>query len=287
MQLIVFVKDEHKLNVTNIEYKQENTGFLSILPNKGGLRISFNIYGTYVTFISCHLAAHEGYKKCHIRNESTVEILGGLRLGDKKDYDISSLSHHTIWMGDMNYRVTFGKKTPADIDRKSKDEIIKLETPEIKGSPMEDENQNDEEEDEDDEFIMSGKLATLQNTTPKEVVSITDHNKISSLITNRNWSSILELDELNREIKGGRALCDFTPLTPTFPPTFKRIRQSAIESSTTTNIENPLLYYNKKRLPSYTDRILYKSLPGFKKNLIVTGFESVEQIQSSDHKPVR
>ena len=96
MQLLVFIRDEHAEYIDSIEVKQENTGFLSILPNKGGLRISFNVYGTYLTFISCHLAAHEGYKKCHVRNESTVEILGGLRVGDKKDFDISSVSHHTV-----------------------------------------------------------------------------------------------------------------------------------------------------------------------------------------------
>lgn len=119
MQLIIFAHKSLQADIHHIEVKNENTGFLSIFPNKGGLRISFTIYGTYLTFISCHLAAHEGIKKCHIRNESTSEILGGLRVGDKK-YDISCFSHHTIWMGDMNYRITMDKHTPADLDANDK-----------------------------------------------------------------------------------------------------------------------------------------------------------------------
>ncbi len=41
-----------------------------------------------------------------------------------------------------------------------------------------------------------------------------------------------------------------------------------------------------QRVPSYCDRILYKSLPGVRKNLKLGGFQCVESISTSDHKPV-
>ena len=45
-------------------------------------------------------------------------------------------------------------------------------------------------------------------------------------------------------------------------------------------------FYDKKRIPSYTDRVLYKSFSGFQKNLQLLDFKSCEDVPSSDHKPV-
>ena len=45
-------------------------------------------------------------------------------------------------------------------------------------------------------------------------------------------------------------------------------------------------FYDKKRIPSYTDRVLYKSLPGFIDNMKLLSFHSCEDVPSSDHKPV-
>ena len=60
-----------------------------------------------------------------------------------------------------------------------------------------------------------------------------------------------------------------------FKPTFKVARDKVEET------------YNIKRLPAYTDRVLYKSYPGFRNNLKVTEFTSVPAFTTSDHKPVR
>ena len=45
-------------------------------------------------------------------------------------------------------------------------------------------------------------------------------------------------------------------------------------------------FYHHKRLPSYTDRILTSSLPGFESLLEPISFKSCEDACSSDHKPV-
>ena len=115
MQLIVYAKESLAKYITNIEQSAENTGFLHVFPNKGGLCVSFHVHGTSLAFISCHLTAHEGVKNCCFRNESTKEILGGVRSGDKR-FDPSAKTHHTFWMGDMNYRITFDKRTPGDLN---------------------------------------------------------------------------------------------------------------------------------------------------------------------------
>jgi hypothetical protein len=111
---MVFIRKDIKSLVTNIEKYAENTGFLHVFPNKGGICMSLKVRGTTLAFVSCHLTAHEGADKCYMRNESVKEILGGIRVG-KSQYDIVNTSHHVIWMGDMNYRITFDTETPGDI----------------------------------------------------------------------------------------------------------------------------------------------------------------------------
>lgn len=98
LQLYVFAKNGLKSRITNIEQSIENTGFLGVFPNKGGLLVSFHVDGTKFAFVSCHLAAHEGVKYCEARNASIIEILGGVRAGDKR-YDVSEQFHHVFWMG--------------------------------------------------------------------------------------------------------------------------------------------------------------------------------------------
>lgn len=120
MQLLVFAKTslESSINREKIDMSTENTGLFHILPNKGGISVSFNVDDTKFTCISCHLAAHEGVTKCAIRNDSTVEILNGLRSrGD--DFDPSQKAHHTFWMGDLNYRITFDTAMPSHSDTTS------------------------------------------------------------------------------------------------------------------------------------------------------------------------
>lgn len=73
--MFIFVKERLRQSVSNMQVKVENTGFLHVLPNKGGLVCSFEINGTRLAFISCHLTAHEGVKHCEARNSSIIEIL--------------------------------------------------------------------------------------------------------------------------------------------------------------------------------------------------------------------
>jgi hypothetical protein len=106
----------------------------------------------------------------------------------------------------------------------------------------------------------------------------------------------LKFDELNREIRDNRALKGFTALQPSFPPTFKRGRHICIQDPKTimagfnTEEEKDAHFaelYHHKRTPSYTDRILHRSLPRFERNLLTKSFVSLEHLDTSDHKPVR
>lgn len=130
--------------------------------------------------------------------------------------------------------------------------------------------------------------------------------KVFELIEMEQWPVLLGYDELNREMISGRILNGFHALQPSFPPTFKRKRHVVIRKAAdalgdvATNKEYLLSvngpadaedridkFYDPKRIPSFTDRILTKSLPGFRENLTPEVFESIENATSSDHKPVR
>ena len=320
LQLIIFIKRQLYLEGIHSEVltSAENTGFLHLLPNKGGVCISFRVFGTLLAFVSCHLTAHEGVANCALRNQSIEEILGGIRSGFKEVVDPSVNSHHIFFIGDMNYRTTFDKRNPGDLDEKERKALVpQVSTTSIVNEPMEDPAREEDVFSDDDDGDGDGDDLT-NDDLPLTSGKSTELLRVCDLIANRDWSSILNFDELNRELNGNRVLCGFTALTPDFPPTFKRLRHvvlppnrdvaqvademqvqitkealASVSLKATNNkkkqgpIHPALAFYHGKRLPSYTDRILYKSLPGFASQLLVDGFESVEAMTSSDHKPVR
>ena len=98
MQIYVMVRKNLFDAISNFEERLENTGFLHVFPNKGGILVSFDLYGTTLSFITCHLTAHEGVAFCAMRNDSIKEILGVLELATR-DLMFRIKKHHVFWMG--------------------------------------------------------------------------------------------------------------------------------------------------------------------------------------------
>eukprot|EP01035_Chromulina_nebulosa_P023805 gene23805-30883_t len=337
LQMFLFVQKSLTPRITVIEKKVENTGFLHLFPNKGGLLVSLTIDGTKLAFVSCHLTAHEGVKHCEQRNNSIMEILGGARTRDTR-FDVAEQSHHIFWMGDMNYRTTFN---PAEPKTKTKAPVVAKSgstdpnSPVTPATPVTHEDITLKPADDNDSESSDSEASQGR---AKEM------SQVYELIAKENWETILHHDELNREIRANRVLNGFTALQPHFPPTFKRIRHVGITKqinelsgreynlecrippiqtqqqglsfrslskriSATTNDEPNTSgnskpnstpdksnsdssceyvdeFYDKKRIPSFTDRVLFKSAPIFAENIHTDFFESCESVSSSDHKPV-
>jgi endonuclease/exonuclease/phosphatase family metal-dependent hydrolase len=328
MQLYLFAKGSLKHRIGNLEMSIENTGFLHVFPNKGGLLVTFDVDGTKLAFVSCHLTAHEGVTHCEQRNASIVEILGGVRAGDK-NIDITEQFHHVFWMGDMNYRLTFDSAQPANTKKniallnsivsnnamgstspdsvqivlgsgEGGNENTHLDEKKALEGLGDDDSDGGEDEGDDSE--------NPSNLPPKKLAKIQNRKKILDMIVKEQWRELLELDELNREIAAKRVLNDFNALQPHWPPTFKRTRMLSIlpkpgsdgethwqlkksnaSSEGTSTHEGRAVddYYNHKRIPSFTDRILHKSMRTFATNLTNEFFLSSENALSSDHKPVK
>eukprot|EP00538_Stauroneis_constricta_P000650 CAMPEP_0119551520 /NCGR_PEP_ID=MMETSP1352-20130426/4750_1 /TAXON_ID=265584 /ORGANISM="Stauroneis constricta, Strain CCMP1120" /LENGTH=560 /DNA_ID=CAMNT_0007597593 /DNA_START=80 /DNA_END=1762 /DNA_ORIENTATION=- len=91
----------------DIVIRCENTGIGGVLANKGGIVTTLTYQKTRITFLSAHLAAHEGEQYYIARCDNIREILRGAKTYDK--YDAAISSHHMFILGDLNFRSKFGE----------------------------------------------------------------------------------------------------------------------------------------------------------------------------------
>lgn len=101
-----------------------------------------------------------------------------------------------------------------------------------------------------------------------------DVELIRSMIEREDWDGINDCDELAKALHRHDCLAGFKTLKCNFPPTFKVERGEGF-------------VYNEKRIPSYTDRILWKSSDGLDANVGPLAYEPCPDFVTSDHKPVR
>eukprot|EP00978_Attheya_sp_CCMP212_P014424 scaffold36747_cov46-Attheya_sp.AAC.2 len=111
MRLVVLVK--HNVPVDHVTVVAENTGLASVLANKGGIVATLTIQQTRLSFLSCHLEAHEGAGHYAGRISNLAEILHGTR--PSVFCDASLTSHYMFVNGDLNFR--------SRIEESSRDEI--------------------------------------------------------------------------------------------------------------------------------------------------------------------
>lgn len=130
----------------------------------------------------------------------------------------------------------------------------------------------------------------------------------------RVWDDLLAHDELRNLMHDARVLFGFEEAPIAFPPTFRRVRGVAgltrdptrpwtheqLEKVYTTVIpthcsqrggvvydgSNTAVDAAQVRVPSYTDRILFRSLPDMRDRLHCSLYTSCEAVSCSDHKPV-
>jgi len=86
--------------------------------------------------------------------------------------------------------------------------------------------------------------------------------------------TLMDTDELKGALDAKKVLAGWLTAKPEFKPTFKVYRWEALK-------------YVTKRTPSYCDRILWKSLPGFTGMCKQNTYEACGDYLSSDHKPIR
>jgi hypothetical protein len=109
MRLHIYVRTALVPALTDVEVAAENTGIGHLLANKGGIAARITFTDTSLSFVTCHIQAHEGKEHFQRRCTDLSEILAGTKLGNPKRYDVSLISHHTFVFGDLNFRTDYGK----------------------------------------------------------------------------------------------------------------------------------------------------------------------------------
>jgi phosphatidylinositol-bisphosphatase len=88
--LIVFIKEEHRENFTDLVCHSEGVGIMGMMGNKGAISASFKLYGTTMCFVTSHFAPHteaiqrrnqnfhELVRRCQIDNHDFIFWFGGM-----------------------------------------------------------------------------------------------------------------------------------------------------------------------------------------------------------------
>lgn len=282
--LIVFARRKHVPAITQIQHDSQETGIMGLVGNKGGIGISFNLYGTPICFIGAHLAAH--MHQMDRRNADIQEILEKIELG-QEGVGLENQFGHVFIAGDLNYRM----------ERSLVEEKINKRLFREFGIPSE-KWMVKESESKTLEAILTrfveeivaenGKLQAYKDPTNKQMKTLSksamkkrkeranflrDWLLTFSLIEVQRWKELMAADQLRLCQRKGILLYNFLEGTYNFPPSFKIERHSGFR-------------YNKKRIPSYCDRVLWKSLPGMSSDIHCEYVSCYESITTSDHKPV-
>lgn len=233
--------------------------------NKGAVGMSFRYEDTSFAFATCHLASdssssrlskrkksREGKapSKFERRNQDAMEILQQLYLDDE-DYGFGFplLHHHSFILGDFNYRMTRKGANPQEMFE------LLIRTGETKspagagGTAL----QSPGTPPDGAMLTPTNNCAFQECMTPKEAKSV----GLPSLLENH--------DELHALRNSKQLFYGFEEPKINFYPTFRRIRGQQLDPSDPDSfLRNYTLVTNKGgyRVPSYTDRVLYSSLPG-------------------------
>jgi len=100
--------------------------------------------------------------------------------------------------------------------------------------------------------------------------------EVDLMVSKDELGKLLAFDQLARARKSGQAFSELNETLPTFPPSFKYKVGTSV--------------YDSKRLPSWTDRILYKAnvanYENYKLSLNQHSYTAHADFLESDHKPV-
>ena len=212
IRFIVLAKKAHAFKITNVMTDTVGTGIAGVYGNKGAVGCTLHFHETRLAFVACHLAAHEDATRDRL--EDVAQIVRALRLGNS-ELDAISQAHHTIWLGDLNYRVNLSWEEGA------------------------------------------------------------------AAIRERHWHRLLERDQLRLEQDAGRLLSGFTEAPVRWMPSY-RFEVGAHDESCLDG--GRVLSRKKNQTASYTDRVLWRSLPGC--TMEALHYRASHGITTSDHSPV-
>ncbi len=282
--LLIFVKSSEAKNIKNMRKSLIKAGFMNTLGNKGYIIYEFKYKNKTFSFGSGHLTAGENEKNYKNRTNLLINILN-----HKSDKNLRLFENDFYFLfGDMNFRVKVDKKDFFEEVEKIKNTNVAKRVSDdsylIQIKPIQD---IDEEVNKNLQLKKYkrrcsnslnkydiNKIRYIQAFKKKEIKTTNDDFK---LFLQRNldekkykfyfFKEHLENDELNG-FRSNLSTFNTKENKIRFLPTYKYIKGYN--------------YYDLvKRVPAWTDRILYKNSD----NVKCLKYNSIN-IKISDHKPV-
>ncbi|KAF9406552.1 hypothetical protein BGZ94_003065, partial [Podila epigama] len=223
--IVMFAATDHVQYIKEIATQSAACGLMGVIGNKGGVSIRIRYKDSYLCFVGSHLAADTS--QTERRNQDYQEICRKTLFPSASAYDITKSpagnaalaatskmvsifeSDHTIWAGDLNYRV---------------------------GLP---------------------------------------EDQVKSLLKTNDYPALLKHDQLAAQKALLKAFSEFEEGPIDFAPTYKYDVGTNIWDSS-----------EKRRVPSYTDRILWRSRDTSKDSVTQIYYKAHMEHLISDHKPV-
>ncbi|CAK4862576.1 unnamed protein product [Aphanomyces euteiches] len=281
--------------------------------NKGAVGFAFRLYNLTFAVVSCHLAS--GTSKIKKRHRDGSQILSSLHLQSiDNEFDCHLMAHHTIFMGDLNYRLTMHDASPHA--------ILKIVTAVVNSNLVNNSMKRGQvfsheefitpvvgqssrlgyREEQDDGYTLTTSPAagmprrsepSLEDfPNERQSAESTMSTLTAPSLIDASWKTLMEHDELKCSMEHGEIFHEFEEARIAFAPTFRRVvgKMLHLQSQWTLHqvaqVYTTVVNKGETRVPSYTDRILFHSLPGLRDRLACVQYTSAECILTSDHKPV-
>lgn len=299
IMVFVFVRKNHVPFLSNVQLSYAATGFLNAVGNKGGVAARFKLYNRTISCVACHLAAHVA--NVERRNQDFTDVVR------KAVFLPLDSAQNSLPTRSSSVFTLPGETSQPNITRQAKtviDESALTADPYADGLPS----------------AIGGNASWLgsvasvaatafydisagANTTilndPRAIKAV-DHDlvfwlgdlnyridapldQVMTWINKNDWDSLYRFDQLQREMKTCGAFTGFQEARIHFPPTYKLERFSNDYSCD----ENGTV----KRVPAYTDRILWRvgvdeEDPHGVPDLNLEEYSCAHSVYSSDHRPV-
>ncbi|EFC44909.1 phosphatidylinositol polyphosphate 5-phosphatase [Naegleria gruberi] len=261
----LFINEKFHSQVRDVQAVSLALGAMGVMGNKGAVGIRLKVAETTMCFVTTHLAPHQG--AIQKRNQNFMDIFTQLEFAKIENENNSSTL--TINLNSPT-TATNNSNTSNNSSNNSSGNLLSgnSNNNEI-SSPLQGLNQSIMGQsmlpDQHDYFFWFGDLNYR--------IDNLERNQVEEYVVQEQYKSLLEYDQLTVEKMSGRVFMGFKEGRITFPPTYK------YDPGTLTFDTS-----EKRRIPSYTDRILWK---GVKRDSVKQlCYQTHLNLLMSDHLPV-